>query len=112
MKPTRRHWIHRVDKFSVPRSARSEFLARVESTHVFLRSLPGYVQDSVLEQTEGPARFNFVTIVTWADQEAVESARLLVAARNRESGVNPLQALAMLGVAADIGFYRDVAERW
>jgi hypothetical protein len=102
--------IHRVDKFSVPTSARHEFLERVGAMHVFLRTLPGFVHDAVLEQTEGPARFNFVTIVTWADQHAVDAARVLVSARNRESGVNPHDVLSKLGVAADIGFYRDVAE--
>ena len=102
-------WIHRVDKFSVPAAVRLEFLDRVETMHAFLRTLPGYVQDSVLEQTEGPARFNFVTIVTWVNQDAVDSARLLVAARNREAGFNPQDTLAKLGVAADIGFYRNVA---
>jgi heme-degrading monooxygenase HmoA len=46
--------IYRIDKFKVPSSARKEFIDRVYNSHEFLRTLPGFIQDYVLEQTGGP----------------------------------------------------------
>jgi hypothetical protein len=67
--------IYRVDKFVVPSSAREEFLDKVRRTHALLKAQPGFLQDFVLEQSSGPGEFNFVTLVEWASQEAVEKAR-------------------------------------
>ena len=43
--------IYRVDKFSVPRQAREEFLEKVRATHGLLRSQAGFVEDAILEMT-------------------------------------------------------------
>lgn len=50
--------LYRFDKFGMPHSARSEFLENVRHTHEFLRTRPGFIQDSVFEQTSGPGVFN------------------------------------------------------
>jgi heme-degrading monooxygenase HmoA len=55
--------IYRVDKFVVPDRAREEFLHKVRRTHELRRTLPGFLQDFVLEQSSGPGEFNVVTIV-------------------------------------------------
>jgi heme-degrading monooxygenase HmoA len=99
-KPNR---IYRVDKFKVPASARAELLDQVEKTHHFLRVLPGFMQDAVLEQTEGPGQFNFVTIAIWESREAIEAARAAVTARHRDAGFNPQEMFSRLGIEATSG---------
>ena len=100
--------VYRVDKFSVPVFARDEFLARVGETHRFLRTLPGFVTDCVLEKTEGTGAFNIVTIAIWRDAAAVAAAGDSVGAWRRETGFNPQELFARLQIEADLANYRPV----
>lgn len=100
--------IFRVDKFVVSQAARDEFLRRVRDTHDVLRRQPGFVRDALLEQVAGPGRFNIVTIAEWESQEAVDAARAAVAKAHAESGFNPQETMARLGVDADIANYRPI----
>jgi len=98
--------IYRVDKFAVPIGAREEFVDRARRTHALLKEQPGFLQDFVLEQSSGPGEFNFVTIVEWASQEAVENARAAILALHREMNFNPQEMLARFGIKADVANYK------
>jgi hypothetical protein len=100
--------IYRIDKFKVPGSARQEFMDRVHSTHEFLRTLPDFVQDSVLEQTGGPGEFNIVTIAIWDSPESIKAAGKAVTTKYEEIGFNPQEMLARLGIKADLANYRQL----
>jgi heme-degrading monooxygenase HmoA len=100
--------IYRVDKFVVPRAGRQEFLDRVRSTHQLLKAQPGFVRDVVLEQTSGPGRFNFVTVVEWQNQSAMEAAKAVVTAAHAKSGFNPKELFARLEIEADIANYTAI----
>jgi heme-degrading monooxygenase HmoA len=100
--------IYRVDKFKVPSAAREEFIDRVHKSHEFLRTLPGLIQDHVLEQTSGPGEFNFVTIIVWNSIESIEAARKAVMAKYEEIGFNPQEMYARLGIKADIAVYQEI----
>lgn len=98
--------VYRVDKFVVPGGARDEFLERARRTHALLKAQPGFLQDLILEQSSGPGEFNFVTIVEWANQEAVEKARAAVLSLHREMNFNPQEVFARLDIKADIANYK------
>lgn len=100
--------IFRVDKFVVSQAARDEFLRRVRDTHQVLRRQPGFVRDALLEQVAGPGRYNIVTIAEWESAEAIDAARAAVAEAHAKSGFNPQEAMARLGIEADIANYRPV----
>ena len=100
--------IYRIDKFAVPNSARREFIENVRSTHEFLRTLPGFIQDSVLEKTGGSGEFNFVTIAVWHSAEAIEGAKDAVKHRHEELGFRPQEMFARLGIKADLVNYRQI----
>ena len=100
--------IYRVDRFRVPAAARAEFLARVEKTHRILRTLPGFIQDAILEQTDGPGQFNVVTIAIWYSQQAIEGARAAVIAGHQQAGFSPQEMFSRLGIEADVGTYQEV----
>jgi hypothetical protein len=97
--------VYRVDKFVVPSGARDEFLERARRTHALLKAQPGFLQDLILEQSSGPGEFNFVTIVEWASQEAVEKARAAVLNLHLEMNFNPQEVFARLDIKADIANY-------
>ncbi len=100
--------VYRIDKFRVPDAAYPEFLARVRDTHEFLRTLPGFVEDRVLEQTGGPGVFNFVTIVVWENAEAIAAAKGAVMERFRATGFDPPTLFARLGIEADLANYEAI----
>jgi heme-degrading monooxygenase HmoA len=97
--------IYRVDKFVVPAAARQEFLGKVRSTHQLLKAQPGFVRDVVLEQSSGPGKFNFVTMVEWQSQSAMEAAKVAVMAVHAKSGFSSQAMFARLGIEADIADY-------
>ena len=100
--------IFRVDKFVVPLAARTEFLSKVRATHERLRTVPGFVQDDILEQTSGPGEFNFVTFVAWISDDCIAAAPAAVMDLHRQMGFNPQAMYAQLGIKADVGTYTRV----
>ncbi len=80
--------VYRVDRFIVPAPAREEFFEKALHTQRFLRSLPGFLQDFVLEQSSGNGEFKVVTIVEWDSMESVERARPIVMAMHKEIKFN------------------------
>jgi heme-degrading monooxygenase HmoA len=67
---------------------------------------PGFLQDFVLEQSSGPGEFNFVTIVEWESQEAVENARAAVAKLHREMNFNAQEMFVRLSIETDLAYYK------
>jgi hypothetical protein len=100
--------IYRIDKFKVPSSARTEFVDRVQEIHKFLRTLPGFVKDNVLEQTSGPGEFNFVTIVIWDGMESIGAAGKAVMAKYKEISFSPQEMFARLGIETDLANYQEI----
>jgi heme-degrading monooxygenase HmoA len=106
--PNEQRRIYRIDRFKVPSSAREEFIDRVHKSHEFLRTLPGFIQDYVLEQIGGPDEFNFVTIVIWNSMESLEAARKVVTTKYEEIGFDPQEMFARLGIKADLANYQEI----
>jgi heme-degrading monooxygenase HmoA len=92
----------------VPDHAREEFMRRVGDTHELLRTLPGFLQDFVLEQSSGPGEFNFVTSVEWDGVESIENAKASVMAMQKEMNFNPQEMWARLGIKTDLANYRQI----
>lgn len=102
--------LYRIDKFKVPPPARTEFLEKARDSQCFLRTLPGFVNDAIFEQTDGPGAINYVTVVEWESAEAIEAAKKAVTARFEEIGFNPLEFRARLGIDADVAIYVEVGK--
>lgn len=97
--------LYRIDKFKVPPSARAEFLQKVRLTHAVLQTQPGFIQDFILEQTDGPGEFNFVTVAIWENAEVIGAARQAVITKHAEIGFNPAEMFERLGIKADVANY-------
>jgi heme-degrading monooxygenase HmoA len=100
--------IYRVDKFVVPSQVRDAFLEKVRKTHQLLRTLPGFVQDLLLEQSSGPGEFNFLTLVEWDSSISIEYATAAVVAMQREAKFAPQEMFARLGIRADLANYHRI----
>jgi heme-degrading monooxygenase HmoA len=100
--------VYRVDIFNVPVQARRRFLDRVEETHRVLRTIPGFIEDHILERPGGPDAYTIVTIAMWKDEEAVRQAKAVVGDWHKRTGFNPQKLMDELGVEAAIGEFRPV----
>ncbi len=70
--------VFRVDVFNVPQQARRRFLEAVEETHRCCCSIPGLIEEHILERPGGPGASNIVTIAMWKDEATVRHARSVV----------------------------------
>jgi len=100
--------IYRVDKFVVPTSARSEFLARANAIRDVLKTQDGFIRDTYLEQFAGPGEFNIVTVAEWKSHAHVDNAKSAVAAFIQSANFDPQEMYQRLGIKADIAFYREI----
>ena len=95
----------RVDRFTVPEATRNEFLAQVADTHRILRTLPGFVRDAILEKPGGPGELILLTIAEWASTEAIENARKVIQDHRAETGFEPQEFMAKLGITPELASY-------
>ena len=100
--------VYRVDKFIVPTPAREEFFEKALHTQKFLRSLPGFLQDFVLEQSSENGEFKVVTIVEWDSMESVEKAKPVVMAMHKEIDLNAQEMFTRLGIKVEQGYYSHI----
>jgi len=97
--------IYRVDKFVVPTAFGKNFLAkcgRLTRSSRCNRFPAGFR----LGASSGPGEFNFVTIVEWASQEAVENARAAVVKLHREMNFNAQGNVPAPRHKGDLAYYR------
>jgi len=97
--------IFRVDKFKIPAAARDQFLERARGTHELLRTMPGFVEDCFLEQTDESGAAKFVTIVVWPEAQSFNSAKAIVQQHHQKLGFNPGELINRLGIEVDMGAY-------
>jgi len=100
----------RIDSFSVPAAARTEFEAAMQRNFQFIHTLPGFLSHLVFEKSSGPSHFNIVTIAVWESAAAIEKAAEAVRAYYKEIGFNPAESMSQWGVAAEIGQYEILDE--
>lgn len=100
--------LYRINKFSVPLESRDGFLDLIARTHAVLRKQEGFVADQILEQQSGPGVFNFVTTIEFRGPEVIENIVSALAAFDHQQGIDRQQAMAGLGIKADMGLYRSL----
>lgn len=97
-----------IDTFVVPEGSKVEFLAEVRKSAALLRTLPGFVEGFVYENTDGGSRHNVVTSAVWKDEEAFQNARKRAAEEFQRIGFNPPEIMKKLRVEIERGVYRRV----
>ena len=98
-----------LDKFIVPEESKAAFLAEVRKSSAFLRTLPGFVEGFVCENTDGTSRHNVVTTAVWKSDEAFQNAKKSAAEEFERIGFNPPEIMRKLRVEIERGIYRRSA---
>ena len=87
-----------IDTFIVPEAAKDEFRQAAQNAQNFIKTLHGYVEGYIYEQTSGESTFNFLTIAVWKDQAAFEAAKKAVGAEYQRTGYDPQVTRQRLGI--------------
>ena len=95
-----------IDKFVVPEESKTRFLAEVRKSAAFLRTLPGFVEGFVYENTDSASRHNVLTTAVWKDEEAFQNAKKSAAEGFKKIGFDPPEIMKNLKVEIERGIYR------
>ena len=95
-----------IDKFIVPEESKAAFLAEVRKSSALLRTLPGFVEGFVYENTDVTSRQNVVTTAVWKDEEAFQNAKKSAAEEFKKIGFDPPEIMKNLKVEIERGIYR------
>ncbi|MBM9577077.1 antibiotic biosynthesis monooxygenase [Leptospira sp. 201903070] len=93
-----------IDRFIVPEPGREEFFQRVKINRDFIKTIPGFIQDSAYYREEGGLLF-FVTFAVWKDEAALENAKKNVLAEYERKGFDMPAMLKRLGISIERGIF-------
>ena len=96
----------RIDRFDVPRPALAPFMARLRITQRLLDERRGCRQNLVLVGAEDGETVAVVTIVEWADVDAMAAAKAAMQAHYVREGFEPAAFMRELGIRPDMRAYR------
>lgn len=101
--------VYRADSFCVPLAVLDDFMAQVQRVDHQVSALPGCRQHLVLMQLDAvtPARdcIKVMTIVEWADAQALQAAKAHLQQQYAREGFSPQAFMNALGVRAEMGSY-------
>ena len=100
---------YRLDKFIVPDAARDEFLPLLRASQEYLRGLPGFVRDVVMEQNPGTGVRHYVALAEWRDAAALDLACAAIPGWHQSRHVDFQQMYQRLGVQAERQNYFPLA---
>ena len=95
-----------IDRFTVLEASKVAFLAEVRKSAAFPRTLPGFVDGYIHEDTRGESRHNVITTAAWKDEDAFQNAREKAAEEFQRIGFNPPEIMKKLKVEIERGVYR------
>jgi hypothetical protein len=97
-----------IDSFIVPEKARQPFLERVAINRSLLKTLPGFIEDHAYEKTTGESRFNYITVATWQNQEAIDNAKKEIISLYAKQNFNMPEFLKNTGITLERAIYREM----
>ncbi|MBW0433897.1 antibiotic biosynthesis monooxygenase [Leptospira yasudae] len=98
-----------IDKFTIPETARTEFLERLTINRNFIHTLPGFIRDSLYETTDENGTFNVVTVAVWENEEKFLNAKKAVAAEYAKQGFDISSMTRRLGMTMERGVYKTMS---
>jgi hypothetical protein len=94
-----------IDKFFVPREAKTEFEYQMNINRHFIKNLPGFIRDDIYERTDENENFFYVTMAVWVNEEAVERAKKEVQSEYQRTGFDMPGMLKRLNIMIERGVY-------
>lgn len=97
-----------IDTFTIPENAREAFIIRMNKNRDLLKTMPGFIEDHAYEKTSGESRFNYVTIATWENEEAITNAKKAINAYYRNENFNLQEFIKQNGITLERALYNEM----
>lgn len=99
-----------IDKFVVPSNTVEEFIQRMNYNRNFLKTIPGFINDSVYERREENGNLNIITIAIWENEAILNKAKELVQEEYKRIGFNPAEMIERLNITMERGIYKEIED--
>lgn len=97
-----------IDTFTIPENAREAFINRMNKNRELLKTMPGFIKDHAYEKTAGESRFNYITIATWENEDAITNAKKAVEAYYRNENFNLQEFIKQNGIKLERALYSEM----
>jgi multidrug efflux pump subunit AcrA (membrane-fusion protein) len=98
-----------IDAFVVPEGSRAAFLTQAQKAQAVVKTMAGYVEGAIYEETGTDSPYNVITVAVWESEAAFEQAKIEVPRIYEQQGINPKAALDELDVQLIRATYTRVA---
>jgi heme-degrading monooxygenase HmoA len=99
-----------IDKFRIPQQAKQEFTEKMNINRVFIKNLPGFIQDSAYEREDEDGNIICITVAIWESEQALNNAKTAVQVEYERIGFNPAELLIRLDITMERGIYEQVGD--
>lgn len=100
-----RNAVYFIDRISVPKTSRDEFFKQMTTTNAFIKSLPGYIRNEVLERYDHDGNSDIMTVAVWEDEDKLNNAKIAVQNEFKRMGFNPMEFFNRLTIKIERGQY-------
>lgn len=97
-----------IDTFTIPENAREAFINRMNKNRDLLKTMPGYIEDHAFEKKAGDSRFNYITIATWENEEAIVNAKKAISAHYEKENFNLQEFIKQNGITMERALYNEM----
>lgn len=97
-----------IDTFTIPEKSREAFIFRMNKNRELLKTMHGFIEDHAYEKTAGDSKFNYITIATWENEEAIVNAKKVVAAHYEKESFNLQEFIKKNGIAMERALYSEM----
>jgi len=104
---TNKERVNFIDRFYVPSNSEKEFIERMRFNRAFIKSLPGFIKDTVYKSTDENRNFIFVTIAVWENEIVMKQANELVQAEYIKTGFNSAEFFERLDLKIERRFLKN-----
>jgi heme-degrading monooxygenase HmoA len=94
-----------INAFEVPVAATDGFVSDWTRDLDFMRAQPGFVSGTLYKAGSDQARFRFVNVAHWRDQQSFQTAQAGIMARFKAADTDRLQAWRDSGVVMNAATY-------
>lgn len=99
-----------INKFIVPLNVREEFLKGLRMPRNLIKNLPGFIEDTVYEETAAEGDISYITVAVWENAEALDNAKKAASAEFQKQGFNPIESYKRLNIKIDAAVYKELDE--
>lgn len=99
-----------IDKFKIPQNAIEEFSQRMNYNRKFLKTIPGFINDTAYEMKDENGNLNIITVAVWENEEVLKKAKELVQEEYKRIAFDPAEMMSRLNVTMERGVYKEIVD--